>query len=156
MTYNNIYAMQCNGFSIIINQTLKSYLLLKVIWSSALLQYYWWSYFCENFVLRTFVRGLRTFIRGKLKFLIMVHWIFDDLAIDEYKLSESNILYLCRRIVCYEHNVIGMVKFRRKMIIFWIRSRKSTPKYTKTHIIESLMTSQLMNTGFQKVIFWIM
>ena len=59
----------------------------------------------------------------------MVHWIFDDLAIDEYKLSESNILNLCRKIVCYEHNVIGMVNFRRKMIIFWIRSRKSTPKY---------------------------
>jgi len=85
----------------------------------------------------------------------MVHWIFDDLAIDEYKLSGRNILNLCRKIVYYEHNVIGMVKFRRKMFNFWIQSWKRAPKYTKKHIIESLMTSQLMNTDFQKIIFWI-
>ena len=85
----------------------------------------------------------------------MVHWIFADLAIDEYKLSGRNILNLCRKIVCYEHSVIGMVKFRRKMFNFWVRSWKRAPKYTKKHIIESSMTSQLMYTDFQKIILWI-
>jgi len=28
-------------------------------------------------------------------------------------------------------------------------------KYTKTYIIEALLTSQFMNINFQKVIFWI-
>ena len=128
MTYHNIYAMK--WFFIVINQTLKSYLFLKVIWCSALLQYYWWTYFCDNFVLRAFVRGLRVFIRGKLEFFIMVHWIFADIAIDEYRLSESNILNLCRRFVWKEPCVIGMVKFRWIGIVFWIRSRKGTPKST--------------------------
>ena len=55
------------------------------------------------------------------------HWIFDDLAIDEYRRLESNILNVRRKIVCKEPNAIGMVIFQWKVIVFWTRSRKGTP-----------------------------
>jgi len=57
------------------------------------------------------------------------HWIFADLAIDEYRLSESNIFNLCRKFLCKERNVIGMVKFRWKGFFLDPEQKKYTKKY---------------------------